>query len=55
MNRAFQGFWQQKRAGTKPAQVGRDAHLTPTDIFYIIETDKLEFENHKIMSDYCSP
>lgn len=21
---------------------GRDAHLTPTDIFYIIETDKLE-------------
>ena len=23
MNRAFHDFWQQKRAGTKPAQVGR--------------------------------
>ena len=23
MNRAFHGFWQQKRAGTKPALVGR--------------------------------
>lgn len=22
---------------------GRDAHLTPTDIFYIIEIDKFEF------------
>lgn len=26
MNRAFHGFWQQKRAGTKPAQVGADVH-----------------------------
>ena len=23
MNRTFHGFWQQKRAGTKPARVGR--------------------------------
>ena len=26
MNRAFHGFWQQKKAGTKPAQVGADVH-----------------------------
>ena len=27
---------------------GRDAHLTPTDIFYIIETNKLEFGGEKM-------
>lgn len=27
---------------------GRDTHLTPTDIFYIIETNKLEFGGEKM-------
>ena len=45
MNRAFHGFWQQKRAGTKPALVGRGDRISkvpsllrnsPPDCFFQI-------------------
>ena len=33
--------------------IGRNTELKTLDKLY--RSDKFEFENHKIMSDYCSP